>query len=84
MLHTATRLYLTILLPPLAVIMLRGRPGQVGLSVLLTLLLWVPGILYALLFAHQRLSEEQSERLTRTMQLAGPGDHDPVSERVAA
>jgi len=64
---------LPILLPPLAVAFLGGRTSQVLFNLLLTLLLWVPGIIHALLLAHHQQSEVQSERIMRTMESASPG-----------
>lgn len=56
-------LYLiAILLPPLAVL-LAGKPFQAILNLLLTLLLYVPGLLHALLVVHNHYADRRAARL---------------------
>mgnify|MGYP006174169009 FL=1 len=58
-------LYLiAILLPPLAVL-LAGKPFQAILNLLLTLMLYVPGLLHALLVVHNHYADRRNERLIR-------------------
>ncbi len=47
--NTLLLVILAILLPPLAVYLLKGVTNQFWISLILTLLLWLPGIIYALL-----------------------------------
>ena len=44
-----TTIILSILLPPVAVLMKRGLGGAFLLNLLLTLLGWLPGVIHALL-----------------------------------
>jgi uncharacterized membrane protein YqaE (UPF0057 family) len=60
-------LYLiAILLPPLAVL-LCGKPWQAILNVLLTLLIWFPGMIHALLVVNNYYADRRTERLIREM-----------------
>ncbi len=55
-------LYLiAILVPPLAVL-LAGKPFQALLNLLLTLLLYVPGLLHALLVVHNHYADKRAAR----------------------
>ena len=47
--NTLLLVILAILLPPLAVYLLKGLTTQFWISLILTLLFWLPGIIYALL-----------------------------------
>ena len=53
---------LAILLPPVAVL-LCGKPMQALLSVLLTLCLWVPGIIHAILVVNSHNADKRNEKL---------------------
>lgn len=44
-----TTIILSILLPPVAVLMKRGFGGAFLLNLLLTLIGWIPGVIHALL-----------------------------------
>ena len=56
-------LYLVaVILPPLAVL-LAGKPFQALLSIPLTLLLYVPGILHALFVVHNHYADRRTDRL---------------------
>ena len=58
-------LYLiAILLPPLAVL-LAGKPFQAILNILLTALLYLPGLLHAILVVHNHYADRRNERLIR-------------------
>ena len=57
---------LAVLCPPLAV-RACGRPDQLPLSVLLTLLLWVPGVLHALWVVSVYESHNRASRLVSAL-----------------
>ena len=57
---------LALLCPPLAV-RAAGRPHQVPLSVLLTVLLWIPGVLHALWVVSLYQSNNQASRLVAAL-----------------
>jgi uncharacterized membrane protein YqaE (UPF0057 family) len=60
-------LYLVaILLPPLAVL-LTGRPFQALLNFLLTLMLWVPGVIHALFVVQEHKANKRQEALIEAM-----------------
>jgi len=56
------RYFFCIVLPPLAVL-LTGRIGSFLLSLLLTLLGWIPGIIHACLVVNDDHEEERVARL---------------------
>ncbi len=56
-------LYLVaILLPPVAVL-IAGKPVQAVLNVLLTLMLWVPGMIHALLVVNNYYADKRTGRV---------------------
>ena len=56
-------LYLVaVILPPLAVL-LAGKPFQALLSIPLTLLFYVPGIVHALFVVHNHYADRRTDRL---------------------
>ena len=55
---------LAILLPPVAVLRC-GKPGQALLNVILTLCLWVPGALHALLVVTSHRADQRADRVVR-------------------
>ena len=58
-------LYLVaVILPPLAV-GLAGKPFQALLSIPLTLLFYVPGIVHALFVVHNHYADRRTDRLIR-------------------
>jgi uncharacterized membrane protein YqaE (UPF0057 family) len=57
---------LAVLLPPLAVL-LCGKPFQAVINLLLTLLLWVPGVIHAVLVVHNHYSDKRTDRIVREM-----------------
>ena len=64
-------LYLiAFILPPLAVL-LAGKPFQALLSIPLSLLGWVPGVLHALFVVHNHYEDQRAERVIREMRRAG-------------
>lgn len=61
---------LAVLLPPLAVL-LAGKPLQALLSLVLTLLGWLPGVLHALFVVHNHYADQRQERLLRELKGRG-------------
>ena len=60
-------LYLVaILLPPLAVL-LCGKPFQAVLNVILTLLLWIPGMIHAILVVNNHYADKRTSRIVKSM-----------------
>jgi uncharacterized membrane protein YqaE (UPF0057 family) len=60
-------LYLVaVILPPLAVL-LAGKPFQAILNLILTLLLYVPGLIHALFVVHNHYADKRQERLIREL-----------------
>ena len=58
-------LYLiAVILPPFAVL-LAGKPFQALLSIPLTLLFYVPGIVHALFVVHNHYADRRTDRLIR-------------------
>ena len=61
------RLHLAaLLLPPLAV-KLAGRPDQLPLSILLTFLAWVPGVIHAMSIVSAYQAEQQARGLVSAL-----------------
>jgi len=58
------RYLIAVILPPLAVL-LCGKPGQALLNFLLTLLLWVPGVVHALVVVASHKADLRNEALIR-------------------
>jgi len=56
------RYLLAILLPPVAVF-LCGKPIQGIISIFLTLLFWIPGVVHALFVVHGHLADKRTERI---------------------
>jgi uncharacterized membrane protein YqaE (UPF0057 family) len=59
-----------ILLPPLAVL-LTGRPFMALLNLLLTLLLYVPGLIHALVIVSNHYADKRADRIVRKMREKG-------------
>ncbi len=57
---------LAILLPPVAVL-LTGRPFQALLNLFLTLLLWAPGAIHAILVVNEHKANQRADRIARQM-----------------
>ena len=53
---------LAIVIPPLAVLLI-GKPVQAVLNLGLTLLLWIPGIIHALLVVHEYKADKRFDRM---------------------
>jgi uncharacterized membrane protein YqaE (UPF0057 family) len=67
---------LAILLPPVAVL-LAGKPFQAVINLVLTLLLWVPGMIHAIFVVHNHYADKRTERLIEAQKKA-------AQEQVAA
>lgn len=52
---------LAIVLPPLAVLF-TGRPLQALLNVVLTLLLWIPGVVHAILVVNEHKANQRAKK----------------------
>jgi uncharacterized membrane protein YqaE (UPF0057 family) len=64
------RYILAILLPPVAVLIC-GKPGQALFNLLLTLLLWIPGIIHALFVVNSYLADQRAQRITEAIEQSG-------------
>ena len=58
---------LAIILPPVAVLMC-GKPAQAILNLILTLCLWVPGIIHAMLVVSQCEADKRNQKLIAAIQ----------------
>lgn len=58
----ALRYFFCVVLPPLAVLM-TGRMGSFFLSIILTLLGWIPGVIHAALVVNDYHEELRSKRI---------------------
>ena len=52
---------LAIVLPPLAVL-LTGRPFQAFLNLILTLMLWIPGVVHAILVVNEHKADQRAKK----------------------
>ena len=57
---------LAILLPPLAVL-LAGKPFQALINVVLTLMIWIPGVIHALLVVNNYYADKRTQRVVDTI-----------------
>ena len=64
------RYFLAILLPPIAVL-LCGKPGQMILNIILTLLGWIPGVIHALFVVHNHLADKRNQELVDAIKNKG-------------
>jgi uncharacterized membrane protein YqaE (UPF0057 family) len=64
------RYVLAILLPPIAVLSC-GKPFQALVNLILTLLLWVPGVVHALLVVHEYHEDRRADRVVRAIEAGG-------------
>jgi uncharacterized membrane protein YqaE (UPF0057 family) len=53
---------LAILLPPVAVLFC-GKPIQAFLNIFLSLLLWFPGVIHAILIVHEHYADRRNKKL---------------------
>lgn len=61
------RYLLAIILPPVAVL-LCGKPLTALLNLVLTLLLWLPGVIHALFVVNSYYADERNKKLLRAME----------------
>lgn len=64
------RYLLAILLPPVAVF-LCGKPVQGIISIFLTLLFWIPGVIHALFVVHSHLADKRTEKIVDAIKEQG-------------
>jgi uncharacterized membrane protein YqaE (UPF0057 family) len=57
---------IAILLPPVAVL-LKGKPFQAVLNLLLTLCFWIPGVIHAILVVNDANEEKRNKKLIRAI-----------------
>jgi len=60
------RYILAIFLPPVAVF-LCGKPIQGIISIFLTLLFWIPGVIHALFVVHNHLADKRTDRIVEAI-----------------
>jgi len=60
------RYFLCLVLPPFAVLT-TGRMGAFLLSCLLTLCLWIPGVIHAILVTNDYYAEKRNRRVVRAI-----------------
>lgn len=61
------RYLFAVLLPPVAVLMC-GKPVQAVLSLVLTLLGWLPGVIHAVLVVNNYEADRRNQELIRAME----------------
>lgn len=61
------RYLLAIFLPPVAVL-LCGKPLTALLNIILTLLLWIPGVIHAMLVVNSYYADERNKQLIKAME----------------
>lgn len=64
------RYFLAIILPPVAVLFC-GRPLQALLNLILTLCLWLPGVVHAMLVVHDYHEDRRARELVETLERRG-------------
>lgn len=55
------------MLPPLAVF-LCGKPVQGIISIFLTLMFWIPGVIHALFVVHSHLEDKRTDRIVKAIE----------------
>jgi uncharacterized membrane protein YqaE (UPF0057 family) len=60
------RYILAIFIPPVAVF-LCGKPIQGIISIFLTLLFWIPGVIHALFVVHNHLADKRTDRIVKAI-----------------
>lgn len=58
---------IAILLPPVAVL-LKGKPVQAVLNLVLTLCFWIPGMIHAILVVNDANAEKRNKKLIKAVQ----------------
>lgn len=59
--------FLAIVLPPVAVL-LKGKPGQALLNLILTLCFWLPGAVHACIVVADARAQKRHREMVRAMQ----------------
>ena len=72
LLSVCMRYLIAILLPPLAVL-LCGKPVLAILNILLTLCLWLPGVIHAMVVVGSHKADARAEKLAATISRAQNG-----------
>ena len=57
---------LAIILPPIAVLIC-GKPIQAVLNLILTLILWIPGMIHALFVAHGYYADKRTDKIVEAI-----------------
>jgi uncharacterized membrane protein YqaE (UPF0057 family) len=60
------RYVLAILLPPIAVLIC-GKPVQALLNFILTLFLWIPGVVHACFVVHNYYADQRTDRIVNAI-----------------
>jgi uncharacterized membrane protein YqaE (UPF0057 family) len=60
------RYILAVLLPPVAVLIC-GKPVQALFNLILTLLLWIPGIIHAMFVVNSYLADQRAKQITEAI-----------------
>jgi len=60
-------LYLLSILFPPAAVLIAGKPFQALINVLLTLLVWIPGVIHAFMVSANYYADKRTERLAEAM-----------------
>lgn len=61
---------LAIVLPPVAVLM-AGKPAQAVLNVLLTICIWIPGVIHALFVVNSRNADNRNKAVIAAIKETG-------------
>lgn len=56
-------LYLLAIVFPPAAVLIAGKPFQAVVNLLLTCLLWIPGMIHAFMVVHNHYSDKRTDRL---------------------
>ncbi len=60
------RYFLCIILPPIAVLT-TGKIGAFILSIILTLLFWIPGVIHAFLVVNKYYADKRNDKLIKAI-----------------
>jgi uncharacterized membrane protein YqaE (UPF0057 family) len=58
---------LCLILPPVAVLM-KGKPIQALLNLVLTICLWIPGVIHAFMVVNAARADKRNDKLIKAMQ----------------
>jgi uncharacterized membrane protein YqaE (UPF0057 family) len=76
------RYFLAIVLPPAAVLMC-GKPIQFLLNCLLTLLLWIPGMIHALMVVSSHKADKRTDKIVRAIKQSARSTATPGARSVS-